>query len=210
MRTRLWPDFVERDGCVFVEFNIGDLTPAPPSGRRLTDWELFHNHTQLFHEFPSGAYEWVFVERASADLDVYEPLLREEHSDFLRAKQLGETMASMWATKLKQDFPADRFRVFYLHHDATTLRFHKVRPEEGWLTDEEFMSRSEKYLWDGILYDTDYLERPVRRMDSEPGAPVGKGSSRQGVLKGKTRTAGDFDAPSPLGATAVFKGDRTE
>ena len=206
VRARLWPDFVARDGCVFVAFEIGDSTPAPPPGKRLTDWELWHNHTQLYHEFRSPAYEWVFVDKESTGLEVFEPRFHEEHPDFLLAKQLGETMALTWATKLKQDFPLDRFRVFYLHYDAACLRFHKVRLEEGWLTDEEFFTRQEEFFRDGILFDTDYLDRPVRRMDSEPASASGKRPIRFGGLKGKIHVADDFDAPLPEDVLASFEG----
>jgi hypothetical protein len=113
-------------------------------------------------------------------------------------------MARMWATKLKQDFPADRFRVYYLHYDYACLRFHKVRPDEGvWLTDEEFLSKTEECLKDGILFDTDYLDRPVRRFDS--GRP--KRKIRFGLLKGQIWIADDFDDPLSEEELALFEGD---
>jgi hypothetical protein len=170
IRTRLWPDFVERDGCVFVAFEVSDSTPAPPPGRKLSEWELFLNHTQLFHEFQSPAYEWILVDKTSPGLDVYEPQVHAEHPVFLLANQLGGTLARIWATKLKQDFPKDRFRIYYLNYD-TCLRFHKVRAEDGvWRTDAQFLAANDPCFRDGIVYDTDYIERPVRRIDTKSAA----------------------------------------
>ncbi len=210
VRTRLWPDFVERDGCVFVAFQVDESTTGPDSGTR-TDWELFVNHTHMFDEFQSLAYEELAEEGASADPDVVEPKIQEDHPDFMLAKQLGEAMARMWATKLKQDYPRERFRVYYLHYDLACLRFHKVRPEEGiWLTDHQFLNVEDQDFRDGVLYDTDYLDRPVRRLDSKSASIIRKCPLRFGQLKGKIKIADDFDAPLPLEVLAAFEGEPEE
>lgn len=206
LRRRLWPDFVLRDGCVYAEFHVGD-SPNKPHGT-LTEWELFVNHTHIFDEFRSEAYEEVPVDRAGPDLTVVEAKYKEDHPDFQLAKQLGETMAKMWAIKLKLDFPRDRFRVYYLHYDDACLRFHKVRPDEGvWLSDEQFLQNTQACFKDGVLYDTDYVDSPVRRFDSNPQGNSGKRPIRFGQLKGRISIADDFDDPLPEDFLIAFEGE---
>jgi hypothetical protein len=171
LRERLWPDFVALDGCVYVKFQVA-ASPNKPDGS-LTEWELFVNHTHIFDEFRTKAYEEVPVDQSGSELTEVEARYDQNHPEFLRAKQLGETMARMWATKLKQDFPGERFRVYYLHYDDACLRFHKVRQNEGvWLLDEQFIENPQKCFEDGILYDTNYLHSPVRRLDSSLPSPA--------------------------------------
>jgi hypothetical protein len=193
LRARFWPDFVERAGCVFVAFQISDSTVGPPSGT-LTQWELFVNHTHIWDEFRSAACPHPDMTNVPVAEEV-PAIYIENHPEFLQAKQIGETMARMWATKLSQDFPADRFRVYYLHYDHACLRFHKVRADEdSWLTDEEFLSADDLAFRDGVVYDTFDLQHPLRRRDSDAAANT---PTLIGGLKGKIHVSDDFDAPLP-------------
>jgi hypothetical protein len=61
------------------------------------------------------------------------------------------------ATKLKTDFPNERFRVYYTRYDNPIVRFHKVRPDEDvWLSDEELRNASDPSFRDEVICDTGY------------------------------------------------------
>ena len=71
-------------------------------------------------------------------------------------------MAQVWATKLKADFPSERFRVYYTQYDNPIVRFHKVRPDEHmWMSDDELLDATDPSFRGALIYDTDRLARPT-------------------------------------------------
>jgi hypothetical protein len=148
----LWPDFVVEQGMVLLARHAGS-NPCP-SGT-LSDWESSINHTHVFDEFGSDA-EAVHQTAVShaPDLDEIAVTYDEEHPDFLAACRLGRTAARLWAIKLKEDFPYERFRVYYTQYDNPIVRFHKVREHEApWLPDEAIMT-ARGDLKNALVYDS--------------------------------------------------------
>ena len=153
-----WPDFIEQSGCVFAAFH-GEAGPAGSDTK--TAWECFINHTHVMDEFVNNA-TFQHRENISKELDEIEEIYDESHPDFVRACELGKTMARMWAIKLKADFPNEQFRVYYTQYDNPIVRFHKVRPNEDvWLTDEELLDATDPSFRDALIYDTEHLAAPV-------------------------------------------------
>jgi len=156
-----WPDFVDVDGCVFAAFQWSGSAQAPSGDK--TSWECFVNHTHLLDEFKNTAT----MERrkpASENLDEVEVFYDHTHPDFVAACEQGIKVARMWATKLKLDYPQQRFRVYYTQYDNPILRFHKVRTDEPvWLSDEALLSATDPSFSGAVIYDTDYLDRPVAK-----------------------------------------------
>jgi hypothetical protein len=148
----LWPDFVVEHGMVLLARHAGS-NPCP-SGT-LSDWESFINHTHVFDEFGSDSKAVVQTTVSQApDLDEIDVTYHEEHPDFLAACRLGKTAARLWAMKLKEDFPNERFRVYYTQYDNPIVRFHKVREHEApWLPDEAIMT-ARGDLKDALVYDS--------------------------------------------------------
>ena len=98
----------------------------------------------------------------SENLDEIEQIYDESHLDFPAACEVGKTMARMWATKLKADFPGERFRVYYTQYDNPIVRFHKVRPNEHvWQSDKELMDATDPSFRGALIYDTDYMDAPT-------------------------------------------------
>jgi len=90
------------------------------------------------------------------DLDVIEETYDDTHPDFIAACELGRMAAKLWALKLKQDFPLDRFRVYYTEYDNPIVRFHKVRAGEAvWLTNEALASATDPSFRNSLVYDTE-------------------------------------------------------
>jgi hypothetical protein len=148
----LWPDFVVENGMVLLARHAG--SNACPSGT-LTDWESFINHTHVFDEFGSES-EAVsqITESYGPELDKIEITYDEAHPDFLAACQLGKRAARLWAMKLKEDFPTERFRVYYTQYDNPIVRFHKVREDEApWMPDEAIMA-AQGDLRNALVYES--------------------------------------------------------
>jgi hypothetical protein len=127
----LWPEFMVENGMVLLARHAGS-NPCP-SGT-LTDWESFINHTHVFDEFgsESGVVQQNTVSHAP-QFDEVEITYDDQHPDFLAACRLGKTAARLWAMKLKEEFPYERFRVYYTQYDNPIVRFHKVREKRGTL-----------------------------------------------------------------------------
>jgi len=139
----LWPNFVEEEGCVFLDWHSG--SGPPPSNDTATGWESFVSHTHILDQFDNCA------EKVISEDVIY----LEDHPDFISACELGRRIAWLWALKLKIDFPADRFRVYYTQYDNPIIRFHKVRDgEPHWLSDEALNSATECSFRNAIIYDT--------------------------------------------------------
>jgi hypothetical protein len=154
-----WPDFINENGCVFAAFH-GGAGPAWNCDSK-TETECFINHTHVMDEFRNEA---TFQDRESIseELDAIEEIYDESHPDFIIACELGRTMAQMWATKLKADFPDEHFRIYYTQYDNPIVRFHKVRSNEHvWLSDEELLKASDPSFRAAVIYDTDHLAAPV-------------------------------------------------
>ena len=142
----LWPEFVEEHGCVFLGWHTG--SNPPPASDTATGWEAFVNHTHIFDEFDHDASASVSGEV------VYD----EDHPDFRAACELGGRIACLWALKLKIDFPAARFRVYYTQYDNPIVRFHRVRDdEEHWLSDEALQTATDPSFRNALIYDTSKL-----------------------------------------------------
>jgi hypothetical protein len=121
----LWPDFVEREGSVFL------ATVAPsslPDGLDRTGGEAFANHVHVLDLFGPGCN-----------------LVREGHPDFRVACEIGKVMAQTWFAKLTRDFPQYRFRVYYTEKDNPIVRFHRVRETEAiWLDEADWQDSLNK------------------------------------------------------------------
>jgi hypothetical protein len=155
----VWPDFIEVHGCIFAAFQwLGSYSGWDEPK---TETECFINHTHIMDEFLNEA-TFQHREQVSEELEEVEEIYDESHRDFITACELGRAIARIWATKLRADFPNERFRVYYTQHDNPVVRFHKVRPNEDvWLSDEDVLDETEPSFRNAIIYDTDYLAAPV-------------------------------------------------
>lgn len=111
----LWPRFVERDRAVLLESSDGTTVGSFPS---LTEAEILLNHC---HVLDLVAHQ--------AGLDDA-PFWDSAHPDFRAACELGRLAAHTWATKLAEDFPGRRFRVYFTRDDNPIVRFHQLREGE--------------------------------------------------------------------------------
>jgi hypothetical protein len=94
--------------------------------------------------------------------DEWEITYIESHPDFILACELGRTAARLWALKLIQDFPSERFRVYYTEYDNPIVRFHKVRTSEPvWIADDYLRAATESDLRNAIIFDTISISTPV-------------------------------------------------
>jgi hypothetical protein len=159
-----WPEFKEINGCVFLAFQCSGGPIAELSDGK-TETECFVNHTHIFDEFRNRATSEQ-RDHAAKDFDVVENSYDDKHPDFIAACEIGMTIASKWALKLKVDFPHDRFRVYYTQYDNPIVRFHKVRPTEPvWLPDEVVRDANVPTLRGTIVYDTEYPNAPITNGD---------------------------------------------
>jgi hypothetical protein len=152
-------EFVREHECVFLACHSGSNPPPPED--TATGWESFINHTHIFDEFKNKATTRQVVHEGDL-LNVEEWSYDETDPDFIAACELGRAAAKLWALKLKQDFPSDRFRVYYTEFDDPTVRFHKVRADEFcWISDEGLRSATDRCFRNSLIYDTESLENPV-------------------------------------------------
>lgn len=77
--------------------------------------ECFVNHLHILDKF-----------NHQASLDE-EPWWDSQHEDFKLAYAIAQKVATMWACKLKHDFPQHQFIVICTMDDNPTLRFHMLR-----------------------------------------------------------------------------------
>ena len=162
-----WPDFVEVNDCIFAAFQIRD-GPIQELKDGKTETECLINHTHLLDEFRNRATS-ERRDTSSDGLEVVEAFYDVNHPDFVGACELGKQIARIWATKLKTEFPLDRFRVYYTQYDNPIVRFHKVRENESmWLHDEALRSVTDRSFTGAVIYDTEYLDRPVIKKDILP------------------------------------------
>jgi hypothetical protein len=110
-----WPKFVKIKGCIFLKRNFQGENP----GRNLdvsypvqTESDSSHTHILDYFAHKAGLRR--------------EPFFDSKHPDFKKAYEIGRTLCHLWASKLKQDFPKDDFRI-YLHGFDPIVRFHKIR-----------------------------------------------------------------------------------
>ncbi|MFL6300558.1 MAG: hypothetical protein ACJ71N_08135 [Terriglobales bacterium] len=161
-----WPNFVELDDCVYLDFQCSGGVNELSDGK--TETESFINHTHIFDEFKNRATN-TQREHVSEDMDVIEETYDVAHADFVAACEIGREMAFMWAIKLKSDFPNERFRVYYTQYDNPIVRFHKVRAgEPDWLSDGQLKSATDPSFGSALIYDTDYLDKPVTKNEIRP------------------------------------------
>jgi len=155
----LWPEFVLEHGCVFLARESG--SNPPPSNDTATGWESFVNHVHVLDEFRNDASKQTVIHQGK-ELDVEESAYDETHPDFIAACELGRTAAKLWALKLKQDFPSDRFRVYYMEYDNPIVRFHMVRIGEAvWVSNESLQAATNSSFLNSVIYDTGLLDEPV-------------------------------------------------
>jgi hypothetical protein len=162
----LWPDFVTRHGLV-VRAQDADVNPCPLNTTQ-TDWEQFVNHTHILDVFAhksevtSKHQISKHIEGNEKTWDEWEITYLESHPDFIAACELGRTAAMLWALKLNQDFPSERFRVYYTEYDNPIVRFHKVRLSEPvWITDDHLRTATEPDLRNALIFDTRSVFTPV-------------------------------------------------
>lgn len=134
----LWPTFFEFGGCVFADCAASSWIvrswrrgrPGPTSWNPdRTGAEALENHVHVLDEFSHP--EDVWDERRST--------YKLTHPAFRAAECLARSMAESWFAKLQQDFPGQRFRVYFGRRDNPIVRFHRVYPGEPfWLEAANF------------------------------------------------------------------------
>jgi hypothetical protein len=137
----LWPDFVERDGCVFLATktpaSLPDNPTSFPCGLDRTGVEALANHIHVLDLFGHECN-----------------LVQEGHPDFRAACEIGKVMAQTWFARLSRDFPHYRFRVYYTEKDNPIVRFHRVRENEAvWLDEADWLQAVEQ--GEVIVLDSD-------------------------------------------------------
>jgi hypothetical protein len=61
--------------------------------------------------------------------------------------------------KLKIDFPAARFRIYYTQYDNPIVRFHKVRDGEAfWISDDALQTATDPSFRCALIFDTDEIQ----------------------------------------------------
>ena len=111
-----WPSFIEINGAVFIESELQKSNELP---ERSMLAECFVNHVHILDKF-----------NHKASLDE-EPWWNSEHEDFKSAYELAKTITTMWACKLKHDFPHHKFVVICTREDNPVIRFHMLRKGQG-------------------------------------------------------------------------------
>ncbi len=134
----LWPRFFEFSGCVFVECAVSSSIVRDWKRGRKRDWtgwtnrtevESLENHLHVLDALGSARDVW----------DQERRRYRRRHPDFKAAERLALVMTETWSAKLKQDFPSDRFRVYFTRLDNPVVRFHRVYPGEPvYLSEQDF------------------------------------------------------------------------
>jgi hypothetical protein len=117
-----WPEFVEFGGCVFAKCAVSRgllkrreshfVRAMMASGQDRTGIEALENHIHIIEQFRAAP------DRKAAEL-------------------FGRKMAEAWFAKLRRDFPADRFRVYFTKEDNPIVRFHRVYQGEAFWLDED-------------------------------------------------------------------------
>jgi hypothetical protein len=141
-----WPDFVERDGSIFLPWEKVVQISDFEHGLDFTGMEAFQNHTHIIDLFGHEAGREPAGESDDCFFDY-------NHPDFMLLCEAGKKLAQMWFQKLRVDFPHYRFRVYYTQEDNPIVRFHRVRAEEPYWLDEEMYGEDVK-LGKIIVYDT--------------------------------------------------------
>lgn len=108
----LWPEFIQINGMVFLknEYSESQNIPEEP-----IEAECFINHIHILDLFSHNA--------SLPD----EPFWDYNHPDFQKAWDVGNTLIELWQTKLKRDFPNERFKIYLTKFDNPIIRFHKMR-----------------------------------------------------------------------------------
>jgi len=121
----VWPEFGEVNGAIFRK---GGTRVVGTEDMDTTGREAFANHQHILDLFQHKAYKTGDTE------DFYIP----SHPDFIAACEFGKKLATIWFSKLRQDFPHHRFRVYYTQDDNPIVRFHRVRDDEPfWLSEAD-------------------------------------------------------------------------
>jgi hypothetical protein len=146
----LWPGFKRASNCVLLAW-VGDAG-IPAQGFDLTGWEAFQNHTHLNDDFLIGRNQ---DHTLKSDDD------REE--DWKAARKVGQLAAKLWCLKLREDFPEERFRVYYTESDDCIIRFHKVREgEPPWASNAD-IEMSKDSFESSLVYDTENPTISIKR-----------------------------------------------
>lgn len=120
-----WPRFLEREGCVVIDWCEDESSPLSDDFDR-TGRECFVNHVHILD----------LVEHNAADEKAESYTFLPEHPDFLAACRIGRLLARTWLEKLRKDFPDDDFRVYFTRDDNPIVRFHRVYESESpWMED---------------------------------------------------------------------------
>jgi hypothetical protein len=118
----VWPKFVTREGCIFIDFVL------PRKGRKIdkkcgsdrTGVEGFYNHVHILDLFKHDKDVWNEERKA----------YRTRHPHFKMAEQIGKIIVRAWFCKLRMDFPRDDFRVYYTRDDDPIVRLHRIYDKE--------------------------------------------------------------------------------
>lgn len=128
----VWPTFIEVDGCVLIQRDM-------ESNRKL-DMDFILRQFGDRSGFEAAASHVHMI-----DISSY---FAENPLEGLR---FAMKIASMWAAKLKLDFPEYKFLIILsFHGDDSIVRFHRLRDDEApWVNIEKL----EEYKEDGILIE---------------------------------------------------------
>jgi hypothetical protein len=109
----LWPDFVVRRNCVFLEISA-------PKGK--VHWSSFHDRTAV-----ESFYNHLHV-------DELRTIKRNRSIKDSSICALGHAVAAAWAAKLAVEFPRRSFWVYYTNENDPIVRFHSQHQnEQPWL-----------------------------------------------------------------------------
>jgi hypothetical protein len=141
-----WPVFKVERGLYLLSWESSKPLDHMKAAT-LTEIESFCNHTHITDIFDiSRELTWVSKEGA-IEYDL-------KHLEYQHLCKIGKRMAFFWALKLRMDFPAERFRVYFYAGDEPIVRFHKVRPNEDFWLDEAQVSED---ILSGrvVIFDTE-------------------------------------------------------
>lgn len=134
------PRFVRIGGCVFVK-RLYKMTKGLEGERNRTRREALTNHDHVLEYF--GPRAWAGWSRSRNV---------SRHPDFMAAWAVGQAIACAWYSKLKTDFPRERFRVylFATRDSGPVVTFHRVRARDRNYIDAS-RAKHPDYVCDAVI-----------------------------------------------------------
>jgi hypothetical protein len=122
----LWPEFIEINGTILIkEFYQNSSWPSEDDSIGI---ESLINHLHILDLFKHNA------DLGGKDDKFYD----DQHKHFKIAIKIGHIIAKSWTSKLKEDFPDYKFRVYLTLDDNPIIRFHKIRVNmPNWIDDKD-------------------------------------------------------------------------